>query len=115
VTVLGTNGIYYLVEVKAVRHATDEDVMVKRTAAENWARLVTDQGNLGTWRYVFVTENIVKSAKTWDAVLTQLAADLRLTGTNEGIALGRPAVGRVSVVCFSAPTQTLRRPCRTNR
>jgi type III restriction enzyme len=71
--VRGASGIQYLVEVKAVHHATDEDVVIKRTAAENWARLVSDHGDLGTWRYVFVTENILKTAKTWDAILTQTA------------------------------------------
>lgn len=69
--VRGSDGVNHLVEVKADRDVETQDVQTKRAAAEAWARLVTDYGTMGTWKYVFVPEAVLKVAKTWDSVLVQ--------------------------------------------
>ena len=46
--------MHFLVEVKADRDIEMRAVHTRRVAAEVWSRLVTDQGTMGQWRYVFV-------------------------------------------------------------
>lgn len=64
------NDEFWLVEGKADRDAGTPDVMAKRAAAEDWARAVTDDGEYGTWHYVFATEQDVHLAGgSWPALL----------------------------------------------
>lgn len=42
----------------------------KKRAAENWARFVRDNGNHGTWRYLFATESDIRAAGgSWPRLL----------------------------------------------
>lgn len=65
------NGVHYLVEVKADKDVDTDVVQAKKAAAEDWARYVTDHGVLGTWRYLLVPEGVLRTAKTFSAVVTQ--------------------------------------------
>ncbi|MGE3813102.1 MAG: DEAD/DEAH box helicase [Candidatus Nanopelagicales bacterium] len=69
-----TDGTNYLLEVKADKDVTTDVVQAKKKAAEDWARYVTDNGDLGTWKYVLVPESVMKTAKTFQAVLHQAQA-----------------------------------------
>ncbi|MEV5161876.1 DEAD/DEAH box helicase family protein [Streptomyces sp. NPDC053728] len=67
---LDTEGGYWLIEGKSNKNANDADVLVKREAAEHWARSVRDDGSYGTWRYVFATESdIMQAGSSWAALL----------------------------------------------
>ena len=67
---LDTGGTHWLIEGKATKNAGDDDVRVKRLAAEHWARSVRDDGQHGTWRYLFATEaHIKQAAGSWAALL----------------------------------------------
>ncbi|AYO50664.1 DEAD/DEAH box helicase family protein [Micrococcus sp. SIMBA_144] len=67
---LDVDGVHWLIEGKADDHAKDDSVLRKKKAAENWARAVRDDGDFGTWRYMFATEsNIKNSAGSWNALL----------------------------------------------
>lgn len=68
---LDTAETKYLLEVKADKDVDSDVVQAKKAAAEEWARFVTDNGDHGTWRYVLVSEAVLKTAKTLRAVLTQ--------------------------------------------
>ena len=73
--VIDTAGVSWLVEVKADRHANDEDVRSKATAAIRWANRVSadDSGN-GKWKYILATESdLADSRGSWTA-LTRLSA-----------------------------------------
>ncbi|MEI7779478.1 MAG: hypothetical protein WCJ42_08610 [Actinomycetes bacterium] len=72
--VRGTDGTNYLLEMKADNKIGTPDVQSRKKAAEDWARFVTDHGDLGTWRYVLVAENVMKTARTFAAVLQQAGA-----------------------------------------
>lgn len=68
--VIDTSGVYWLAEAKSDRNAQDADVLRKRDAAERWARAVTDAGEYGEWRYLFVTEtNIRQAGGSWNGLL----------------------------------------------
>lgn len=68
---LDTDGVHWLIEGKADDHAKDDSVLRKKEAAENWARAVRDEGEFGTWRYMFATESDIKQAGgSWNALLT---------------------------------------------
>lgn len=68
---LDNEGVQWLIESKADDHAKDDSVVHKRTTAENWARAVRDDGEFGTWRYMFATESDIKQAAgSWNALLT---------------------------------------------
>lgn len=69
-----TDGTNYLLEVKADKDVTSDVVQAKKKAGEDWARYVTDNGDLGTWKYVLVPESVMKTAKTFHAVLHQAQA-----------------------------------------
>lgn len=67
---LDTEGTYWLIEGKANKNANDVDVLVKREAAEHWARSVRDDGSHGNWRYIFATEFDIKQAGgSWAALV----------------------------------------------
>jgi type III restriction enzyme len=62
---IDTDGVYWVVEGKSDKNATDADVIQKRDAAENWARAVRDAEDYGDWHYVFATETSIKQAGSW--------------------------------------------------
>lgn len=63
-------GTFWLIEGKADKNANDADVLRKKAAAQNWARSVRDDGNFGTWRYLFATESHIRQAGgSWNALL----------------------------------------------
>lgn len=67
---LDTDGTYWLIEGKSDKNANDADVLRKRGAAEQWARSVRDDGQFGTWRYVFATETHIRGAVgSWAGLL----------------------------------------------
>lgn len=67
---LDTDGVPWLIEGKGDKYAQDADVIRKREAADAWARAVRDDGDHGTWRYVFATETDIKQAGgSWNALL----------------------------------------------
>lgn len=68
---LDVDGVHWLIEGKADDHAKDDSVLRKKNEAENWARAVRDDGDFGTWRYMFATETNIKHAGgSWNALLT---------------------------------------------
>lgn len=67
---LDNDGTYWLIEGKADKNANDSDVLRKRVAAEQWSRSVRDDGQFGTWRYVFATETHIRGAAgSWAGLL----------------------------------------------
>ena len=60
-----------MIEGKANDDATRADVLAKKAAAERWARLVRDEDDFGTWRYMFATEAQIKAAGgSWNCLYT---------------------------------------------
>ncbi|MFE0750706.1 hypothetical protein [Gordonia sp. NPDC058843] len=50
--------------------AEEANRLRKREAAEQWARSVRDDGQFGTWRYVFATETHIRGAAgSWAGLL----------------------------------------------
>jgi len=49
-------------------------VQAKKTAAEQWARHVTDNGDHGTWTYVLISQSVAENAPTFAAALQQAGA-----------------------------------------
>ncbi len=67
---LATDSGYWLVEGKADKNANDADVLRKVQTAQNWARSVRDDGDSGTWRYMFATEAHIRTAAgSWNGLL----------------------------------------------
>lgn len=58
---LDTDGTWWVIEGKADARVKDEDVQTKKKAAEAWARYVRDNGDFGTWRYMFAAESHVRA------------------------------------------------------
>lgn len=56
-------GIHYLLEVKADRDVTDDEVQAKKEAAKKLARAVSDEGKYGTWRYLLISEDDLRNIK----------------------------------------------------
>lgn len=68
--VLDADGVQWVVEAKADDSENDPDVLDKARAARAWARAVTDDGDYGEWRYLFVTEtHIKKAAASWRSLV----------------------------------------------
>jgi type III restriction enzyme len=67
---IDVDGVHWLVEGKSNAEASSEAVLAKKEAAVAWAKEVTDRGDLGTWRYLFATEDHLSQAKSWDVLLT---------------------------------------------
>lgn len=66
---------HWLIEGKSDKEASTPEVLAKREAAEDWARLVRDDGTFTTWRYVFATESHLKSAGSWQALVYATAPE----------------------------------------
>lgn len=72
--VLDRNGCRWLVEGKSDRDAHAQDAILKREAAEQWARAIRDDGQYGRWRYLLATETAIeRAAGSWNGLV--LAAD----------------------------------------
>jgi type III restriction enzyme len=68
---LDKDGTYWVIEGKADSDAQNADVLAKKAAAERWARLVRDEADYGTWRYMFATESNIRSAAgSWNGLYT---------------------------------------------
>lgn len=76
---LGADGTHWVIEGKSNSDSKDTDVLAKKFAAERWARLVRDEGDFGTWRYMFATEAHIKSPAVHGTVSTwpQTRSDAR--------------------------------------
>lgn len=73
--VRASDGVNWLLEVKADRDLDDPLVVAKRAAAERWGRRVTDDGGHGAWRYLLVSESAIRNAHgSWGVLLAQAAA-----------------------------------------
>ncbi|MGX1886243.1 DEAD/DEAH box helicase [Streptomyces sp. NPDC055287] len=70
---IGQDGAYWLVEGKSNAEASSESVLAKKAAAEAWAKEVTELG-LGTWKYLFATEDHLSQSNSWDTLLTVTGA-----------------------------------------
>jgi type III restriction enzyme len=65
---------HYLLEVKADRDITRPEVQGKASAAKEWARHVTYEGDYGTWQYLLVSETDLGTAKTVAALISQASS-----------------------------------------
>jgi type III restriction enzyme len=63
-------GTHWVVEVKADKDATSEEVMAKREAARRWSNYVNLSSEVTVpWRYLLATENdICQAAGSWEAL-----------------------------------------------
>lgn len=69
------DGSHWLIEVKADRDLNTKDVQDKKVAAEKLARLLTDLGNLGTWKYLLLSQSAVEAAKgNWNVLVARATA-----------------------------------------
>lgn len=67
---IDTDGVNWLIEGKSDKNAHDADVLRKKAAGETWARAVRDEGDFGTWRYMFATESHIRQAAgSWTGLL----------------------------------------------
>lgn len=74
--VVDKDDVQWVVEAKADDSAKDPEVIDKAKAARAWARAVTDDGDYGDWRYLFVTEtDIKKAAASWKTLVLATYAD----------------------------------------
>ncbi|MDN4648379.1 DEAD/DEAH box helicase [Curtobacterium sp. PsM8] len=74
--VVAEGGVKWAVEAKADDSANDPEVVDKANAAREWARAVTDYGDYGEWRYLFVTEtDITKAAASWKSLVLATYSD----------------------------------------
>jgi type III restriction enzyme len=55
--------VHYLIEVKANRDMEDAEVLAKKEEARRLARVVTDEGNHGTWGYLLISQQALDTAK----------------------------------------------------
>jgi type III restriction enzyme len=67
--VIDSVGVHWLVETKADDSIQNLDVQLKAEAARVWARSVSDSGEFGSWRYMLVSENHLKNAGSWSALV----------------------------------------------
>jgi len=69
------DGVFWLIETKADKDLTSEEVTAKRLAAEQWARFASDHLAPSTWRYLLVGETDLANAHgNWELVLAQAKA-----------------------------------------
>jgi type III restriction enzyme len=67
---VATDGTQWLIEGKADARVRDEEVQTKKKTAEDWARYVRDNGEFGTWRYMFASESQVRAAAgSWQGLI----------------------------------------------
>ena len=70
-----TEDTYWLIEVKADKDLSSDEVVAKRAAAEEWARYASDHLKPRRWRYVLVSETDLANANgNWALLLTQAGA-----------------------------------------
>ena len=67
---IDTDGIHWVIEVKADRDMTDDAVQAKRDAAKQWANHVNASDAVkAQWRYLLVSESDVQQAKgSWQSL-----------------------------------------------
>jgi type III restriction enzyme len=66
---LDVDGVSWIIEGKSDAEAQSRDAQMKRAAAEDHVRYVSDNSRFGTWRYLFCTETAIKNAgDSWDAL-----------------------------------------------
>ena len=71
----GFDGVFWLIETKADRDMSAEEVQAKKVAAEQWARAASDHLRPRRWRYLLVGETDLSRAKgNWELLLAQAAA-----------------------------------------
>lgn len=67
---IAADGTNWLIEGKADARVRDEEVQIKKKAAEDWARYVRDNGEYGTWRYIFASESSIRNAAgSWQGLI----------------------------------------------
>ena len=70
-----SDGVFWLIETKADRDMSAEEVQAKKLAAEQWARTASDHLRPRRWRYLLVGETDLNRSKgNWELLLTQAAA-----------------------------------------
>jgi type III restriction enzyme len=69
--VIDTDNVHWVVEGKADRDTDRPEVHARRQAAEEWATAVRDHAEFGDWRYLFVPEEVIKRALTWEELLAR--------------------------------------------
>ncbi|MDG4793696.1 DEAD/DEAH box helicase family protein [Micromonospora sp. WMMD1082] len=69
---IDSDGVHWVVEGKSDRDADRADVVRRKASAESWARAANDSDAVETtWRYLFVTESVLRqSANNWATILT---------------------------------------------
>lgn len=71
-----TDGVYWLIEVKADKDLGTVEVLAKKAAAEQWARFASDSADVHhLWRYLLVGETQLANAHgNWSVLLAQAGA-----------------------------------------
>ena len=66
---LDLDDVSWIIEGKSDDEADSPDAQMKKAAAEDHVRYVSDDSRFGIWRYLFCTETAIKSAgDSWDAL-----------------------------------------------
>lgn len=74
---IDTDDVLWIVEGKSDDDSESHDVRVKKAAAEDHVRYLSDDNRLGKWRYLFCTETAIKSAgNSWEALKAAAGAGL---------------------------------------
>ena len=72
---IDTDGVLWIIEGKSDDNAGSVDAQMKKAAAEDHVRYVSDDSRFGAWRYLFCTETAIKSAgHSWVALKTSAGA-----------------------------------------
>lgn len=98
---LDADGISWIIEGKSDDQAGDRDAQMKKAAAQDHVRYVSDDSRFGTWRYLFCTETAIKNAgSSWESLVSAA-----------GGRLGHLHTGRCS--CLAGLFRQLQQPsCR---
>lgn len=68
------SGTHWIIEIKADRDASNEEVLAKRQAALAWSNAVSESG-AAQWKYLFIAERDLKAAKdSWNALVKATGA-----------------------------------------
>jgi type III restriction enzyme len=68
---IDTEGVSWIVEGKSDARAHDHNAQMKKDAAEEYVRHVSDDRRFGIWRYLFCTEAAIRhSDDNWEALVT---------------------------------------------
>jgi type III restriction enzyme len=110
---LDQDDVSWIIEGKSDDEAESPDAQMKKAAAEDHVRYVSDDSRFGTWRYLFCTETAIKSAgDSWDALVA--AAGGRLGHLSRRVG-GPWRQSRFSAVPWSAGLAAHRLRGRTAR